>query len=254
MKTGTASNTKEPRRPTQVAALVSEGLSPSQIAQRLGVTDNTLVQYIYRAVGEGSIRQCDVLFALDKKMRQHVELLLQANPTLEPKVLQHRLAPVLEAGCNLAEIELYMTYRKQQVYIGALYEFLVSIERVLHARIKEVLVKEFGEGDFKWWRQGVPEAVRIACSERWERDSNPAEHPYFYTYLIDLAQIIEKKWGLFLSALPKDLVASKPVLMQQLRRLNDIRNRIMHPVRSAPPTEEEFEFVREVHIQICPLT
>jgi hypothetical protein len=48
--------------------------------------------------------------------------------------------------------------------------------------------------------------------------------------------------GLFASHLPKGLEKKK--VLSGLVRLNSIRNRVMHPVRHAAPTLEDFEFIQ----------
>jgi len=44
-----------------------------------------------------------------------------------------------------------------------LYEFIINTEKVLHDKIREILREKFGDKESGWWRQGVPEAIRVDC-------------------------------------------------------------------------------------------
>ena len=67
---------------------------------------------------------------------------------------------------------------------------------------------------------------------------------------IDLKEIIDKQWKLFGRVLPPDLAADKPLLKKSLQELNEIRNRVMHPIKGLSFTEDEFATVRQLHRQL----
>ena len=59
---------------------------------------------------------------------------------------------------------------------------------------------------------------------------------------LDLDAILEDEWPLFRD-LFTDYTANRKQLSKDLRRLNGIRNKVMHPVRGLIPDEEDFDFV-----------
>ena len=142
---------------------------------------------------------------------------------------------------------LYASYRKRRVYIGDMYLFLTELERTLHHKIKCGLEQKFGKKELGWWKAGVPDTVRINCAQAREFDDESIDHPYCFSTFIHLKKIIDKNWLLFISWLPQSVIGDKTAFLKQIVRLNDIRNQVMHPVRGEPPTESDFEFVRELH-------
>lgn len=50
-------------RPRDVAERVRKGLTPTEIASQLGVTIETVVGYLHRAIGEGLLRRSDIYFS-----------------------------------------------------------------------------------------------------------------------------------------------------------------------------------------------
>lgn len=73
----------------------------------------------------------------------------------------------------------------------------------------------------------------------------PCPDPYAYTDLIDIASIMEANWKHFTDVLPGVLAHNKKEFLARFRKLNNIRNKVMHPVREVLPTQEDFDFVRE---------
>ncbi len=71
-------------------------------------------------------------------------------------------------------------------------------------------------------------------------------YPYHYTTFIDLKAIIDKKWAEFSGVLPKALVTNKQETLQKLQLINDIRNRVMHPVKIMSEYEDDYRFVRKI--------
>jgi len=209
-------------RPEEAAELVSQGYTPSEIAKELGISVKSVMQYLYRAIGMGYVRRSDVLFNIQKKQGGE--------------------------GVVMDDLLICEGLRQDRVELGDLYEFLADLEKTLHERVRTVLVEEFGDGESGWWRNGVPKRVRKQCATL--REDSEEESPsevYCYTSFVNLVEIIDKNWKLFQKRLPASRASNKRHLMSSLYRVAEIRNRVMHPIRSDPPTEADFEFVQQMH-------
>jgi len=124
---------------------------------------------------------------------------------------------------------------------------------VLHDKIREVLREKFGDKESGWWRQGVPEAIRVDCVKAREQGQGEDNaEPYEFTTFIHLSEIIDKHWSLFMSRLPNDVISDKKRFLAELKTLNSIRNRVMHPTRLHKISDEDFEFAREIHLRLWP--
>jgi hypothetical protein len=119
-----------------------------------------------------------------------------------------------------------------------------NIEVRLHRFIKEVFIQEHGEEN--WWRGGIPDRIRADCAATRERDNEPASDAYCYTTLMNLREILDKQWSVLSQHLPKSLQGDKKAFLDELKRLNGIRNSVMHPVRNDSFSENDFEFVRSL--------
>jgi hypothetical protein len=118
--------------------------------------------------------------------------------------------------------------------------------------VKQAFIAEFGEE--QWWRSGVPDSIRAECAALLEKDPEPAEEPYCYTHMINMREILDKRWPILSKYMPKDLLNKKKDILERLLRLNRIRNSVMHPVRNSLLGEEEFEFVRALDRELRELT
>lgn len=213
--------------------LLRSGLDPVQIADRQGVTVQTILGYLDQMIGVGRLRRSDVLFSVSpEKRREAANRETVMEDSFSGPGLLARYAEILERYGSAAHA------------LGDMYEDLRCVEVSLHARVREVLQAKFGNAQDGWWRKGVSETLRKKLVARREEDDSP-EDPYAYTDLLDLAEILERNWG----QIAADVVpnpAEKQAALADLRRLNQIRRKVMHPVRSSVPTEQEFEFVRNV--------
>jgi len=68
-----------------------------------------------------------------------------------------------------------------------------------------------------------------------------------YTMLIELGEIPDKQWGLLKEWLPVNVAGDKKAFLGDLKRLNSIRNKLMHPLRSDHVTDDEFDFARQLY-------
>ena len=233
---------------------VGKLLGPTEIAKELEIPTADAIQFLFIAVGEGCIRESEIFFILAKKYRE-AAIDLPDIPRASPRyreTVRGYIDTINEdcPGADLDELVLYLSYRKRRVYVGDMYVFLTELERTLHDKIKSILMQKFGEKESGWWKAGVPNVVRINCAQAREFDGESIDHPYHFSTFIHLNKIMEKNWELFSRRLPKSVIGDKVNFLNEMVRLNNIRNQVMHPVRGMPPTEDDFEFVREMHKKI----
>ena len=224
---------------------ISEQLTPVNIAKELKVPTSEAIRVLFIAIGEGLIRESDLFFVLVKKYPEEAARL--GSFECSQKKLRAVLPALFPDADDLDELMLLFSYLKRRVYVGDMYVFLTELERTLHKEIESILKKKFGWPDTGWWKQGVPEAVRVKCAEARERDAEFVAHPYSYTTFIHLKEILQGKPKLFSDRLPVPIGNDMKSFFLEMDRLNRIRNQVMHPVRAEPPTEKDFEFVREMH-------
>lgn len=222
----------------QAERLLRGGLDPSQIADELGVDDRRAVQYLLTRVGEGALRHSDIYFSWSSDKREVLQRLVEGGKVPDATKSKHRILA--------REVKLFHSLRRSRVFDGDMYHFVSSLEIELHDRVRKVLVGEFGEGEMEWWRKGIPEQIRKRCAIRREEDEEVPTEPYGYTTLLDLATIIEKNWNLFPNDVPKAYGSNRKQLGRDFRRLNRIRNAVMHPVKARKWTFDDFEFVRNI--------
>lgn len=113
------------------------------------------------------------------------------------------------------------------------YEVIASVERGLHRVIREALEDEYGnEPEDKWWREGVPLDVRKTCAQRREEDDQP-RHQFHYVDLIDFRTLIDRQWRILEPSLQsaRGSFRGKRDWLDGILRLNQIRRKVMHPVR-----------------------
>ena len=126
-----------------------------------------------------------------------------------------------------------------------MYEYIREIEITLHDFIKNKLMEKFGPKETSWWREIKPR-IRKACVSRREEDPDPTDK-FNYTNFIDLATILDNNWGVFKKKLPNKIEGQKGKFLSQVRKLNQIRNAVMHPVKDREWTTEDLNFTREFH-------
>jgi hypothetical protein len=234
-------------RKDQAADLLRQGVSPSQIAAQMGTTPAVVMQYLCLKIGEGELRRSDIAFSLPHDVRGAIEETLEQTPSATAGTITRALRKKgLDA--NRVDVSIYLHYRRARVVLGDMYELLRMVEVRLHSFIKQAFILEFGEE--QWWRSGVPDNIRAECAALLEKDPEPADEPYNYTHLISLRELLDKRWSVLSKYMPKDLLNQKKDLLERLLKLNRIRNSVMHPVRNAVLTEDEFEFVRDLEASL----
>src|ERR1041384_5422009 len=114
-------------RVQQTAGLIKQGRNPVEIATEFGVTLDTVLGYLDRAVGDGALRRSDIYFSFTPEQR----------------------------ATNWGYLESYAGSRHA---LGDMYEDVRRIELKLHTIIRSTLTSEFGDNEL-WWREGVPQAI-----------------------------------------------------------------------------------------------
>ncbi len=235
-------------RPAECAHLLREGNPPSEIARQLGITSSSVIQYLFIAVGKGSLQLSDLIFSIPQKKRAAIDRLI-AELATDDLYTVSREADARQIDVDRNDLRLYL--RLRGAIVGDLYFFATDLEKNLHTLIEGILKGEYGQGEKGWWRLGIPERVRVECVQRKERDADPADHPYCYTDFIHLKQILEDDWQLFSKHLPKDEAKDKRVLMKALVDANAIRNKVMHPVRGNSPSDGDFKFIMQLRARLA---
>jgi hypothetical protein len=237
-------------RQDQAADLLRQGLPPSEIARQVGTSPALIMRYLCLKIGEGELRRSDIAFSLPHEVRTAIEQAIEKTGSTSVGAVTRELrAQGLNA--DRGDIGVYIHYRRTRVVLGDMYELVRSVEVRLHDFIKQAFIAEFGEE--QWWRGGVPDNIRAECAALLEKDPEPAEELYRYTHLINLREILDKRWSVLGKYLPKSLLNQKKDLLDRLLRLNRIRNAVMHPVRNTVIAEDDFEFVRDFEKQFVEL-
>lgn len=209
------------------------------------------MQYLCLKVGEGELRRSDLAFSIPAELRNSVEEAIAESTDLSAgSVLRELRRKGIVA--NRLDVGVYLNYRRARVVLGDMYELVRALEVRLHSFMKQAFIAEHGEEN--WWRAGVPDGIRAECAALLEKDPEPAAEPYSYTHLINLREILDKRWPVLSKYMPKELISKKKEILERMLRLNRIRNSVMHPVRNASLSEDDFEFVREFDAEMRDLT
>jgi hypothetical protein len=238
-------------RKQEAAELLKNGLPPSEIARQLNTSGAAVMQYLCLMIGEGELRRSDLAFSIPPELRSAAEQAIERTGSTNFAAISRDLR---KHGIRAQRLDLgvYLNYRRARVVLGDMYELVRALEVRLHQFVKQAFIAEFGEE--QWWRSGVPDSIRAECAALLEKDPEPAEEPYCYTHMINMREILDKRWPILSKYMPKDLLNKKKDILERLLRLNRIRNSVMHPVRNSLLGEEEFEFVRALDRELRELT
>ncbi|MBV8206570.1 MAG: hypothetical protein JO041_07245 [Acidobacteria bacterium] len=234
-------------RRRRTADLLLAGMPPSRIAQEMKLPLGIVINLLYNQVGQGIIRRSDILFSIDIQTRHAIETAIQSTRSDRPSVIARSLR---QGGTemNRDDLRVYLKLRDARADLGDMYEFIRDIELRLHQYVRTSLLAAYGAEN--WWRRGVPLPVREDCAITYERDLEPAGELYCYTTLMHIRLTFDREWPVLSASLPGRLRADKPEFLESLRRLNRIRNVVMHPVKGVRLTDDDFEFVRRLHAQL----
>ncbi len=240
-------------RKHEAVQLLHRGKSPARIAAEMGISVESVKGYLFNQVGEGAITRSEILFTIPGEVRQAVEAVegevrrisgelgVSHNTALCRSAIKQQLYRQYPA-VDREEALLYWELCKPNVYLRDMYWLIYVVESFMHTYIKVTLKRAYGDN---WWRKGIPENIRAECAAVRERDPEPAAEPYCYTTLIHIKEIFERRWDLFSKTLSDAPVSDRRRFLSELTRLNQIRNRVMHPAKGILPTEADFRFVHE---------
>lgn len=229
----------------QAAHLLKEGRSVSEISQSRQVSLSTVLDYLDRAVGKGYIRRSEIYSSVPSHSRELVE-----KVKIEQRIKVRRdydgychQKPFVGAFPheNPDDVQVTLRYGPAARYYGDLYEELRGFEVDLHRFVRDVLQREFGSTGRDWWYQGVDDATRRNAVTRTEDLRRADYDPWHCVDLTDLSVTAGKQWALFSPHLRR---AGAREFKSEIAAVNQIRNRVMHPVRDMPPEEHDFDCVR----------
>jgi hypothetical protein len=228
----------------EAANLLKVGKSPLAIGQEMGISIDTVKQYLYRAVGEGLLSRSQLAFSVGANTTSFIDVAMETEKLPSRLHLRLFLKKAKFSQDRIEEALIYFDGRKRLP--ADLFELLCQIERLLHSTIKSELMSV--EGEDGWWQE-LPEKVRIECVTRKEKDPEPVD-PYSYTYFIHLKEIFEKKWSVLKEMLPDEMANNRQRFLSDLMMLNGIRNNVMHPIRYYNPSRDDFSFLQRFHDRI----
>jgi hypothetical protein len=234
-----------------ILGLLSDGLSPSQIAKKSGISTSLLIQQICMAIGAGRLLRSEIYVTLKKDWLSDIARWPQSR-AFTPEFIHENVVGGND-GCDLDidDVKFYLLFVGKSFLPVETYEMLFEIEVNLHEKIKELLQEHHGRLESGWWTKGIPKNIRSACQKRREdNDEFVKETPYDYMMLIELKEIFEKQWPVFQKRLPSSIAHEKPAFLKDLESLNRIRNIVMHPVKSSLLTENDFNFVKEMWLKL----
>lgn len=252
---------------TKVQLLFEKGFSPYQISYELKIPWIRVLINLYTLVRDGHLRRSDIVFSIPPDKRNLIgSILKHVNKNMQVKQIIENIrnTEAVSLWSSIEEMEsdvtvvsdfYYVRERSQISILGEIYADLCDTEVRLFDFIISRLQSEFGKDETEWWVNSVPETIRQECAKRQEQDNLrcPKEA---YLNIIYLKEIINKNWHLFQESFAK--VNNNPMLKKQLLAdliaLNNIRNKVMHPLRKAALTDEDFELVRNFSKKIHVLT
>jgi len=230
---------KRQRRKLEAERLLRDGLYLSQIAERMNVTPRTVTQYLLLGVGERRLRLSDLYFSWPADKRETMQGYEEAGSSTErpDRGLQSE-------GLTTGDFELFKALRTRSTFYGDMYEYVSATELRIHSLVRRILEEHFGSHVREWWLNGVPENIRVSCVELREKDKLRFD-AFCYMCLIDLSTIIKHNRNLFKDHLPASHRDNKKLFDREFRRLNRVRNMVMHPIKNRQWSEDKFEFVRD---------
>ncbi len=202
------------------------------------------IHYLYAgdAINKRRIKRSQVLATLPKDWQEQISAWAQIldKKQMEKKRTEQLTKIVFDVlkenngsdfDLTINEFKLYLLCYEKPFEGGEIYELLCEIERTLHAKIKAILTEKYRD---RWWKDGIPLAVREECATRSERDREFLGHPaYDYITLGELKSILQTNSKLFKTRLPLDPTGKEPNMesvSKSLDRLTKIRNKVMHPI------------------------
>lgn len=129
---------------------------------------------------------------------------------------------------NPLGLDEFIQQEKAQTNVKAK-EIIDRIETTLQRVVLEELRREFGPDDSEWWTLGVPKAVRLKVTERFEQDDGKRGGKEYYFELINYRNIALENWELFEPILAYGKGGNKEKRTSWMASLNENRNIVSHP-------------------------
>ena len=127
-------------------------------------------------------------------------------------------------------------------------QLITVIEDTIRDMTIAVLKNKHGQDYEDWWREGVPQSVRVKAAQKSETDQVGGQSPHKFLELIDYKVIAEstKNWPDFEKRFNvQGESGSKSLKIAWMDNLNGIRNRVYHSGRRSV-TSEELSFLEQV--------
>lgn len=147
---------------------------------------------------------------------------------------------------NTFELYNFEIIDNNERYRDLCYNLGKKLEQTISKVVQEILTKKYLDS---WWIEGIPKAIRTKCVERRE-DENQKHTEYEYLDLIDFIEILKKNFTEMEKIFSFDFdkkqwVSSigKEKAFSWLNRLNEIRRKYAHFVKS-PPSEKDYLFLK----------
>lgn len=114
---------------------LKKGYPPSKIAEQMGVTVSTVINYLYNQVGEGRIRRSDIVFSIGQNTRDTIEDIISETGSAYWFDI-YRAAERSGKQIDRDDLQIYLELRDARVALGDMYEIIRHIEVTLHSSIK----------------------------------------------------------------------------------------------------------------------
>lgn len=197
--------------------------------------------------------------AINGYLTQYIEIIIKHFSSCTPEtVLRFRSRQAL-AGVSQNAIEL-MSFIHQDVkefcplklqeYLETIdekgtQEARTLIDEVQITMFKYVTSKLLEQYGITWWYDGIPEKVRISCTDRHEKEKGIKNKEQYLT-IIDYQSIAHENWTLFEKIFSMSKDGGKEKKLKWVHELSVIRN-ITHHVEKWPATKDQVNYVRDVH-------
>jgi DGQHR domain-containing protein len=146
---------------------------------------------------------------------------------------------------NPPGLEQFIQQEKAQTNANAK-DIIDHIERTLQRVILEELRRECGQDESGWWMLGIPKAVRLKVSQKFEEEGGQRGGKEYYFDLIDYSKIALENWKLFepLLAYGKS-GSSKEKRLSWLNFVNEKRKIVAHASAAVTLTFEDVAQLEE---------
>ncbi|WP_018751738.1 DGQHR domain-containing protein [Paenibacillus sanguinis] len=119
------------------------------------------------------------------------------------------------------------------------------IEVNMQKYVLQELQVELGGEETNWWINGIPQAVRVKVTERFEKDDGQRGKKEFYFDLMDYRKIILDNWQIFEDLFSYRKTGNKEAKTSWLVFVNEKRNAVAHSSSGVTLTLDELAQLEE---------